>query len=136
MQTVADEHPEQPVGQIMGVLPTTAVAMFVEGLLMQALEASSEKPVSQSVQTEAEVQVRQFSEQATQAPLNKKYLEAQEVQAELDEQARQFAEQAWQAVPLSKKPSLHLQVVPSKIWPDLGQDVGGVQERVSLARVK
>lgn len=115
MQTVAEEHPEQPVGQRIGVLPTTAVAMLVEGLLTQALEASSEKPVSQSVQTVGDEQVRQLSEQATQAPLDKKYLEAQEVQVELEEQARQFAEQAWQAVPLSKKLSLHLQVVPSKI---------------------
>lgn len=94
MQTVADEQPEHPVGHRIGVLPTTAVAMFVEGLLAQAFEASSEKPESQRVQTDAEVQVRQFSEQAMQAPLDKKYLEAQVVQAELEVQARQLEEQA------------------------------------------
>lgn len=136
VQTVADEHPEHPVGQRIGVLPTTAVAMLVEGLVTQALDPSREKPESQSVQTVDELQVRQLSEQAEQAPLDKKYLEAQEVQAELEVQVRQLAEQDWQAVPLSKEPSWHLQVVPSKICKVLGQDVGAMHDKVSLARVK
>lgn len=85
----------------MGVPPTTAVAMLVEGLFTQALVWSREKPVSHREQLVEEVQVWQFSEQEEQAPLDKKYLEAQLVQVVAEVQARQLAEHSAQAVPLS-----------------------------------
>ena len=54
------------------------------------------------MQTEAEVQVWQFVEQAAHAPPETKKVFEQEVQALAEVQVRQLDEQTWQAVPLSK----------------------------------
>jgi len=67
-QTVEDEQAEQPTGQIMGVPPTTLVAMFTEGLFTQLLVELREYPVEHCVQVELLLQVIQLSEQAEQAP--------------------------------------------------------------------
>ena len=88
------------------------------------------------MQTEAELQVRQWWEQAAQDPLETKKVTAQLVQAEAEVQARQLLEQAVHAVPLSKKPWWHLQVIPSNICPVFGQLVGAMQLALLVPMVK
>ena len=60
-----------------------------------------EKPVLQEVQTVAEVQTLQLSEQAVQVPALLKNLAAHLVQTEAEVQTRQLEAQTAQAVPSS-----------------------------------
>ena len=98
---VVVEQEEQPVGQTTATPPTKAVETVVDGLLMQRLAASLEKPRLQMVQTVAEVQVSQSVGQEAQAPDEMKYVVAQEVQTEPEVQMRQLVEQVTQLVVLS-----------------------------------
>ena len=113
-QTVADEQTAQPGGQRTGDPTIMVEAMVMAGLLTQLPLASSEYPITHTIQAEPDEHAWQLSGQAAHVLPLRKYWKLQLVHP-LAVQATQLLEQETQAEELKKLPVTQVQVAPSNV---------------------